>query len=509
MKSIYSIREFIYKQIIPILIIGYLMFVFILVFFWNHISQETIKIVALQGVTARSRLLEEFRTIYTSEVVNKVIPYGIEVTHDYKLKEKAIPLPATFTIELGKRVATQYKNAEVKLYSDYPFPWRKKEGGPQDKFESEALRYLRKYPGKTFFRFENYKGQYSLRFAKADKMRESCVACHNTHPQSPKKDWKVNDVRGVLEILFPIEPVLQKTRSLLYKTLFLFVAIGLVGLIIIILLINRFRDERDILEKIVKQRTQDLEKTNQGLKETQSQLLQMGKLTAMGELAAGMAHELTQPLAGISGFTSAMISDIDSVAANESNKLLKDFKTDLEIILKETKRMTILIDDIREFAQISTTTKEKIDINQSILAALNLFTEQLKMHNIILVTKLSSDLPLMLGNLNQLQQVFINLFTNARDAMSEVSEKRILTVSSNKSKDQKFIEVIVEDSGVGIKNTDMEKIFEPFFTTKRAQKGTGLGMSIIMKIIKGHNGEIALSSKPDQGTKIVLSFPIK
>jgi len=91
----------------------------------------------------------------------------------------------------------------VRLYSDYPFPWRK-DGKPADGFERNALDYLTEHKDESYYRFEDFKGRPSLRYATADKMLQSCVNCHNSHPQSPKTDWKVGDVRGVLEVVLPL-----------------------------------------------------------------------------------------------------------------------------------------------------------------------------------------------------------------------------------------------------------------------------------------------------------------
>src|SRR5471030_685825 len=100
---------------------------------------------------------------------------------------------------LGQHLNQSRPGAHVRLYSDYPFTWRK-DAGPRDEFEREALQALRKQPDKPFYRFENFEGRHSLRYAIADRMQASCVACHNSHSDSPKQDWKEVDVRGVLEL---------------------------------------------------------------------------------------------------------------------------------------------------------------------------------------------------------------------------------------------------------------------------------------------------------------------
>lgn len=97
---------------------------------------------------------------------------------------------------LGRRIGEGNLDAQTRLYSDYPFPWRRDEGGPRDNFEQEALKELRRNPDKPFTRIEEFQGRNTLRYATADLMRPSCVQCHNTHPQSPKRDWKTGNVRA-------------------------------------------------------------------------------------------------------------------------------------------------------------------------------------------------------------------------------------------------------------------------------------------------------------------------
>lgn len=221
---------------------------------FSRLSSKLIESTALQGMSVQSESLEELRTIYTSEVVERVRSHGIEVTHDYRTKEGAIPLPVTFSMELGKRIGERGSGIQVRLYSEYPFPFRKG-GGPRDDFEREALRQLRKDPDRPFFRFEDFEGRPSLRYATADRMRASCVACHNSHAESPKTDWKVGDVRGVLEIIRPLDIAAAQTRAGLKETLGLLATMALLGLSGLTLVIGRLRRTSAELEKRIAERS--------------------------------------------------------------------------------------------------------------------------------------------------------------------------------------------------------------------------------------------------------------
>src|SRR5262245_64051509 len=194
----------------------------------TRLSSNLIQAGALQSASMNAVSLRAVRKLYTSEVADRLAGHGIQVTHDYATKEGAIPLPATFSMELGKQISHQSTGMQARLYSDFPFPWRK-DGGPSDDFEREAIRQLRQFPDRPFYRFEDFQGRPSLRYAVADRMDAGCVSCHNSHPDSPKKDWKLGDVRGVLEIIRPLDSIIAQTRAGLRDTFALMKVIGAVA----------------------------------------------------------------------------------------------------------------------------------------------------------------------------------------------------------------------------------------------------------------------------------------
>ena len=173
--------------------------------------------------------------------MSRVRSSGIDVTNDYKNKAHALPLPATLTMELGERISKSRPGAHVRLYSDYPFASRR-DGGPRDDFEREAIAALRRAPDQPFHRFEEFGGRPSLRYAVADRMQASCVNCHNTHPESPKKDWKVGDMRGVLEFIRPLDNEVaegQLARQYGLLSTIAMASLGLAGLAIMYFRLQR------------------------------------------------------------------------------------------------------------------------------------------------------------------------------------------------------------------------------------------------------------------------------
>jgi hypothetical protein len=180
------------------------------------LSEDLIKESALEGAAQQSEMLDEVNTVYSAEVADRV--RGVPVTHDYAGRPGAIPLPATLTIELGRHISDRGKSGvQVRLYSDFPFRERPN-GSPQDEFERDALQQLRENPDRPVYRFEEADGRPVLRYATARRMQETCVKCHNTHPNSPKKNWKVGDVPGVLEVIRPLDGDVERARAGLHGT---------------------------------------------------------------------------------------------------------------------------------------------------------------------------------------------------------------------------------------------------------------------------------------------------
>jgi tRNA A-37 threonylcarbamoyl transferase component Bud32 len=203
----------------------------------SSLSEQLVRSTALEGAAQQAEMLEVVNDQYSSEVVDRLDP--TRATHDYTTKPGKVPLPATFTIVLGRYLSECGKSGmQVRLYSNYPFKSRKN-GGPQDDFGREALRSLAKNPATPVYRFEDIDGQPYLRYATARVMKASCVTCHNTHPDSTYRHWKEGDVRGVLEIIRPLDRDIARTRQGLRGT-FIFMAVvsaallALCGLVLVV-----------------------------------------------------------------------------------------------------------------------------------------------------------------------------------------------------------------------------------------------------------------------------------
>ena len=192
-----------WKITIPILVFGVILSWMVYVLGVHNAKKSVINTAVTQARTI-SMQIRELRKYYTENVVKSAQHKGLNVTHDYSGKPGSIPLPATMVHELNS-LFSETMEYDIRLYSNFPFPFRE-DGGIQDKFGEEALHTLTSNPDTAFWKIAEYNGKTTLRYASADRMiAQTCVDCHNSHGLSPKTDWKIGDVRGILEVALPMD----------------------------------------------------------------------------------------------------------------------------------------------------------------------------------------------------------------------------------------------------------------------------------------------------------------
>jgi signal transduction histidine kinase len=256
---------------------------------------------------------------------------------------------------------------------------------------------------------------------------------------------------------------------------------------------HRSRDEIGSLAESFNQMTSELKVREHALKQAQAALIQSAKMAAFGQLGAGIAHEVKNPLAGILGYAQLAMRKVGKEDATYKH---------LAIIEKEARRCQIIIESLLRFARQEPTEYSIVDLNQIVDEGIAIVDHQLTIHRVTIEKRLSP-VPAMKGDANQLQQVLMNLLINAQQALEpDGGTVRIATGMSNG-----FLELRVSDTGPGIPPEIQPKIFEPFFTTKPAGKGTGLGLSVTYGIVRDHKGDIRIESEAGQGTTFVLTFP--
>lgn len=234
------------------------------------------------------------------------------------------------------------------------------------------------------------------------------------------------------------------------------------------------------------------------VKEKTTQLVQSEKMAAVGQLAAGVAHEINNPLGVILGFSQSVVKRI-----RPGDPLEQPLKS----IEREAMRCKELVQDLLTFSRMDKLEKERIDFNEVLESSLALVIDQAGAQNVSLKKQWSPDIPKIFGNRTQIRQVLVNLYHNALDAMPKGGT---LTTRTQKTsfKGKEAIQFQVEDTGHGIPKEALSKIFEPFFTTKEVGKGMGLGLSLVYEIIQKHEGQITVNSEMNKGTTFSVVLPV-
>ncbi|MGD0005372.1 MAG: adenylate/guanylate cyclase domain-containing protein [Anaerolineaceae bacterium] len=234
--------SFLHEHIVPTLAILFSIGMVLILVNLYALALQINKDAAEQYAAVFVLSLDKFRSLYGTDVVNRVQNHGILVTSDYANHEGAIPIPSTLGIEISQQITQPGSGVQARLYSDYPFPTRK-DGGPHNEFETEALVRLRVEPDKSvpYIAYANINGRLSLQYAHAVIMDQACIACHNTEADSPKKDWKVGDVGGVQEVILPIDSAFTTVRQGLLTTLGVMLVITIAGLGLLALVLSALR----------------------------------------------------------------------------------------------------------------------------------------------------------------------------------------------------------------------------------------------------------------------------
>lgn len=232
------------------------------------------------------------------------------------------------------------------------------------------------------------------------------------------------------------------------------------------------------------------------LEESQAQLLQAEKIASLGRLAAGVAHEINNPLAGILIYAEIMKRDLEDNAQAQEN---------LGVIINQTVRCQQIVTRLLEFSRQSLGQRTLFDLNEIFIRCVELIVHQSLFHNIEIMSDLDPELPQIIGDPGQLQQVFTNLLLNAADALNGQGK---ITITSRSAPGRDGVVLTLTDTGPGVPPEIKDKIFEPFFTTKPPGKGTGLGLSIVYGVLQRHGGSIEVESAPGGGTTFTVKLPL-
>lgn len=458
-------------------------------------------------------MLKTFRALYTSEVVNRAHEQGLRVAHDYQKKNNAIPLPATLTIMLGENMGLANEPIGVRLYSPYPFPWRKSRHSQWfDDFAAAAWEHFAQNPSKPYVQIDRGADGDTVRYAVADIMLAQCVACHNSHPNSPKRDWQVGDVRGVLEIQQPISVGFKQTEHMFKQVFLMLLGLSLLagGAIawFIVQLRRDYLKETALNHRLIEHKIQ-LEQEIRVRQRTEKSL-QVAKETADAAneaksiFLANMSHEIRTPMNAILGHAQLLERD---------DSLQQVQRESLSVIRHSGGHLLNLINDVLDISKIEAGVMNlKIaDFNLGDLLSdmVDMFDIRAKEKNLLF--EFTTDVPVLdiwvAGDKGKLTQILINLLGNA---LKFTDEGRIsLSVELPEPELYRFT---VSDTGPGIAADMQQQVLQPFIQAEAGlQKGgSGLGLSIVKKHLELMSSRLELTSIPGQGTSVCfcLSLPV-
>jgi signal transduction histidine kinase len=317
--------------------------------------------------------------------------------------------------------------------------------------------------------------------------------------------------------------VLERTefRNKIKIYVILAIAIAFLSIAIILWRYNKQKQKANIL---LNKKNEEIQKALTELKSTQAQLVQSEKMASLGELTAGIAHEIENPLNFVNNFSEVSMELVDelkkeAIAGNkeEAVAIAEDIAVNLNKVLNHGKRADSIVKSMMEHSRPGNSEKQRTDINGLAEEYLRLAYHGLRAKDKTFNAEMKTDYDASIGKINvvspDIGRVLLNLYNNAFYAVAEKKKaqgeayKPLVTVSSKRIRDR--IEIWVADNGTGIPQKAKEKVFQPFFTTKPAGQGTGLGLSLSYDIIKAHGGEIRVESKEGEGAEFVIQLPIE
>jgi signal transduction histidine kinase len=249
------------------------------------------------------------------------------------------------------------------------------------------------------------------------------------------------------------------------------------------------------LDDRVAARTAELQAKNEEIRAMSQQLWQAAKLATMGELAASIAHELNNPLATVSLRVEVLLAEMTPDAPQ---------RRALEVVEQEIERMGKLVSNLLQFMRRGQQQISTVDVREEIEQTLELIHYHLRNRHVAVMCQFATDVPMVQADRQQLRQLFLNLFTNASDAMPQGGT---LTLQVRTDPPSPQLEIAISDTGMGIAAEDLPRVMEPFFTTKPEGRGTGLGLPICRRIVQEHQGDLNIVSTVQQGTTVFITLP--
>ncbi len=470
-------------SLIAILVFGALAFASVVLFIEHRNSQRNEQKALEQIAEAYSSSILSFRDFYNQVILGKLRGTGIEITHEYQDKDHAVPIPATLSLDLIQFLNARQVVMNMRLVSNYPFAARQNRVFTE--FDREATNQFQSTAKSSFMQMTEQEGRKVFEYAVPVRLGESCVACHNNHPASPKRDWKIGDIRGIQVVALRPDTLgsdsLNQRAPLIAAVLFFFAF----TLSIIFWLVQRNQTAyRQLLRE--KQQLAEASIAAQAASRSKSDFL------------ANMSHEIRTPMNGIIGLTELALDTDADVERNEYMKLVKSSADSLLGILN----------DILDFSKIEANKlpleRVGFDLRQTVYETLKMFGARADERGLELICDFAEDVPQHLfGDPTRLRQILINLVGNAIKFSSNGEIVVIVAVESC-SETSATLQIAVRDKGIGIPTDKLDSIFEAFSqadtSTTRQYGGTGLGLSISSRLVELMGGQMSVDSELGKGS---------
>ncbi len=453
-------------------------------------------------------VITSMRTYYATNVVGRVLSVQghSEVVHNYQSIPGAIPIPATLSLELGRVIGEQQSNITYRFVSDYPFSGRPPHD--LDTFEREALLALRKDPKQTLTDVSWSGLSGKVRLIAPVMMGAACVGCHNTHADSPKRNWEVGEVRGIQEVIVSTS---MASNILAFKYLLsYFVFMAILGFSFVVMQrrltteIGGMNRELEGANQVLAARSRELADTVSQLQTARDQAMDANRTKS--SFLANMSHELRTPLNAIIGLTELMSENATRFGMDKAVEPLRR-------VLRAGRHLLDLINSILDLSKIEA---GKLDLVIEMVPVRPLLEEVIGLARPLAqgnANKLTLDAPADIGAVRadsmRLRQILLNLLSNA--AKFTKSGKVTLRVRRVEENGQRWLEFAVSDTGIGMSPEQLGRLFEEFMqadaTTTRQFGGTGLGLAITRKLSNLMGGDVTATSVQGKGSTFTVRLP--